>query len=299
MIVFWLVINAPMILRRRWRAAVEKAQIKEDDYDMLAQLGDDYDIGELPLHFVLEILRRKGPYDPVFNQNGERDYGHVFVRLACYWRNLTFLMSEGKFVFMAFYLIVSILGVAISEITYSLHLLDVINRSDVLRNVVKAVTHNVKQLLSTALLGIIMIYIYSIVGFFFSDDSYFNVDVGSYGGERQCQSMLQCYLTTLNWGLRNGGGIGESLLLPSYADDARGPYYFRVVFDLSFFIIINIVFLNIIFGIIIDTFAGKNIFEINTLMNFLELRDQKSMIDEDMKTICFICNLDRYTVINI
>ena len=262
MIVFWLVINAPMILRRRWRQAVEDAQVKDEDHeDILAVLGDDYDICELPLHLVLEVLRRKGPYDPVFNQNGKRDYGHVFVRLACYWRNLTFLMSEGKFVFMAFYLIVSVLGVAISEITYSLHLLDVINRSDVLRNVVKAVTHNVKQLLSTALLGIIMIYIYSIVGFFFSDDSYYNGDVGDYGGERQCQSMLQCYLTTLNWGLRNGGGIGDTIKMQSYNEENRGPYYFRLVFDLSFFIIINIVFLNIIFGIIIDTFAGKNLFE--------------------------------------
>lgn len=40
--------------------------------------------------------------------------------------------------------------------------------------------------------------------------------------------------------------------------------------------------INILFGIIIDTFA--------------QLRDNKKEIDEDMKNICFICNLDRYTV---
>lgn len=40
-------------------------------------------------------------------------------------------------------------------------------------------------------------------------------------------------------------------------------------------------FLNIIFGIIIDTFAA--------------LRDEKNRMQEDMKTKCFVCGLDRYT----
>lgn len=258
MIVFWIILHGPVILRRRWREYVQetKAKLKEDDVDILANLEDeDYDIRELPLPIVLEILARKGPYDPVFNPDGKRHYGHFFIKAACYWRNMTFLMSEGKFIFMAFYLVVSALGVY-TEITYCLHLLDVINRSDVLRNVVKAVTYNLKQLLATALLGVIMIYIYSILGFFFVDDAYYNGDING-TGERQCESMLQCYLTTLNWGLRNGGGIGDTLNVESYASDNKGRYYFRLIFDLSFFLIINIVFLNIIFGIIIDTFAGK------------------------------------------
>lgn len=49
-----------------------------------------------------------------------------------------------------------------------------------------------------------------------------------------------------------------------------------------FFVIITFTLLNIIFGIIIDTFA--------------ELRDAKKKIDEDINNKCFICSLDRYTV---
>lgn len=45
--------------------------------------------------------------------------------------------------------------------------------------------------------------------------------------------------------------------------------------------IIKMAFLNIIFGVIIDTFA--------------DLRDQKQSRDIDMKNICFICGLDRDT----
>ena len=56
-------------------------------------------------------------------------------------------------------------------------------------------------------------------------------------------------------GLRNGGGIGESLISMTFATKDR--YFFRFFFDILFFALINIIFLNIIFGIIIDTFAGK------------------------------------------
>jgi len=169
---------------------------------------------------------------------------------------MTFVLSEGKVTFMAFYLIVSVLGVALSEITYCFHLLDIANRFEVLRNVMKAVTHNVKQLLSTAFLGVIIIYMYTIVGFFFINDSYYNEEVGEHG-ERTCTSMWHCFLTTLNYGLRVEGGIGSVLTVQSYHTEHRGAYFFRLVFDVTFFITINVVFLNIIFGIIIDTFGGK------------------------------------------
>jgi len=53
------------------------------------------------------------------------------------------------------------------------------------------------------------------------------------------------------------------------------------VFDLSFFLVVITVLLNIIFRIIIDTFA--------------ELRDKKKKTDDDIKNVCFICNIERQT----
>lgn len=66
----------------------------------------------------------------------------------------------------------------------------------------------------------------------------------------------------------------------TFGSNNRGKFIFRVIFDVTFFAFINVIFINIIFGIIIDTFA--------------ELRDQKSEVAEDMKNICFVCGLDRY-----
>lgn len=49
----------------------------------------------------------------------------------------------------------------------------------------------------------------------------------------------------------------------------------RVVYDLLFFFIVIIIVLNLIFGVIIDTFA--------------DLRSEKQKKEEILKTTCFIC----------
>lgn len=41
------------------------------------------------------------------------------------------------------------------------------------------------------------------------------VDPGEERKERACDSLLMCIATTLNQGLRNGGGIGDILRAPS------------------------------------------------------------------------------------
>jgi len=55
--------------------------------------------------------------------------------------------------------------------------------------------------------------------------------------------------------LRLSGGISDNLLVQTYQSDNRSRYYARFLFDLIFFAFIRVVFLNLIFGIIVDTFA--------------------------------------------
>ena len=51
---------------------------------------------------------------------------------------------------------------------------------------------------------------------------------------------------------------------------------------MSFFLLVITILLNVIFGIIIDTFA--------------ELREKSGQQSEDMKNVCFICGLNRQTL---
>lgn len=122
--------------------------------------------------------------------------------------------------------------------------------------------------------------------------------VGDELKERACESLLMCIVTTLNHGLRNGGGIGDILRQPSSVVRGRGNFLFavanlfdskliyftlqenmfpaRVIYDLLFFFIVIIIVLNLIFGVIIDTFA--------------DLRSEKQQKETDLKNTCFICS---------
>ena len=91
-----------------------------------------------------------------------------------------------------------------------------------------------------------------------------------------CDSIWDWFVSTLHQGLRLGGGIGEGLGKVPIEED---KYTNRIIFDLLFFIIMIIILLNIVFGIIIDTFA--------------ELRDNRKQQSKQLNTIWFICGVDR------
>lgn len=98
------------------------------------------------------------------------------------------------------------------------------------------------------------------------------VDNEPEGKERSCDTLLMCIVTALNQGIRNGGGLGDVLRYPS----SKEPLYAaRVVYDLLYFFVVIIIVLNLIFGVIIDTFA--------------DLRSEKTTKEEILNNTCFIC----------
>jgi inositol 1,4,5-triphosphate receptor type 3 len=74
-----------------------------------------------------------------------------------------------------------------------------------------------------------------------------------------------------------GGGIGEHAVLESSDNGTR--FFLRFVFSLAYFILIKLIMLNIIFGIIVDTFA--------------QLREERAFIVADTNSRCFICGINR------
>lgn len=93
---------------------------------------------------------------------------------------------------------------------------------------------------------------------------------------KTCGDLLDCLTSTLYWGLTHGGGVGEAM---QSMDKPVATRYDRVVFDLAFFVLVLIVELNIIFGIIIDTFS--------------QLRTEQLERVRFENNRCVICYLDR------
>jgi len=162
------------------------------------------------------------------------------------------------------YFLLSIIAVYL-PVFYSFLLLDVIKQTPELVNVLKSVTQNFRQLVLTMWLGVILIYLFSIAAFVYYFE-YYNPENGV-----TCDTLWNCFFSTLNLGIRNDGDYMD---IPSFDE-----YWSRMVFDMMFFMIIIIINLNIIFGIIIDTFA--------------ELRDERTQVLEDIHNRCYICGSER------
>ncbi|XP_073324604.1 inositol 1,4,5-trisphosphate-gated calcium channel ITPR1 isoform X1 [Pagrus major] len=231
------------------------------------------------------------------------------------------MVLDFEFLYHLMYLIICSLGVFVHVFFYSLLLFDLVYREETLLNVIKSVTRNGRSIVLTAVLALILVYLFSIVGYiFFKDDFILEVDRipnttlkngGSLaseflsagvcqGGivencttvavqeevgddseedsdmERTCDSLLMCIVTVLSHGLRSGGGVGDVLRKPSKEEPLFAA---RVIYDLLFFFMVIIIVLNLIFGVIIDTFA--------------DLRSEKQKKEEVLKTTCFICGLER------
>ncbi|XP_039563997.1 inositol 1,4,5-trisphosphate receptor type 2 isoform X2 [Passer montanus] len=229
------------------------------------------------------------------------------------------VIMDMAFLYHVAYVLVCMLGLCVHEFFYSFLLFDLVYREETLLNVIKSVTRNGRSIILTAVLALILVYLFSIIGFLFlKDDFIMEVDrlkirtsaagIGEVptttltsmmgacakencstsipalnsgeeeedGIERTCDTLLMCIVTVLNQGLRNGGGVGDVLRKPSKDEPLFAA---RVVYDLLFYFIVIIIVLNLIFGVIIDTFA--------------DLRSEKQKKEEILKTTCFICGLER------
>ncbi|CAB1313637.1 unnamed protein product, partial [Coregonus sp. 'balchen'] len=132
------------------------------------------------------------------------------------------VVMDMPFLYHVGYVIVCMLGLFVHEFFYSFLLFDLLNREETLLNVIKSVTRNGRSIVLTAVLALILVYLFSIVGFLFLKDD-FRMDVQRLsvmageddGTERVCDTLLMCIVTVLNQGLRNGGGVGDVLRKPS------------------------------------------------------------------------------------
>ncbi|XP_053354048.1 inositol 1,4,5-trisphosphate receptor type 1 isoform X2 [Clarias gariepinus] len=259
----------------------------------------------LGLHHMLSLLG-------AFNVCNKIVFLLSFVgNRGTFTRGYRAMVMDREFLFHLLYLLICTLGLCGHVFFYSLLLFDLVNREETLLNVIKSVTRNGRSIVLTAVLGLILVYLFSIVGYiFFKDDFILEVDrisnssleegvdqassflpegpcvlengtclsVGTEedDAERACDSLWMCMITVLSHGLRSGGGVGDVLRKPSKEEPLFAA---RVVYDLLFFFLVIIIVLNLIFGVIIDTFA--------------DLRSEKQRKEEVLKTTCFICGLER------
>jgi len=249
--------NGPLAVQNSWtKMVIEQGRPSESE--------------ECPEENTPEMLLRWGPEPAgIYDDEAEALTKVIYYTISAYY-----LLADSAVLAHLLYIVFAVLGCIISPFFFSYHLFDVVYRSETLLNVLRAVTIPGEQLLMTAALALIILYIYSVLGFLLVRDSFMNED---FPDERRCDTLANCFTTTIREGLINGGGMADTFAPKPVSE--KGPYIGRFFFDLSFFIVVIIILLNVIFGIIIDTFASMR-----------EADDERNF---DMHNTCFICSIDK------
>ncbi|KAG1695628.1 hypothetical protein DVH05_019367 [Phytophthora capsici] len=212
--------------------------------------------------------------------NGNR----IRARLKIVGISLYFLVRSPRVLYSLWQIIVSVLGSYVNKLYFAFLLLDVVDRYKELNNVLRSISRPAKALGVTTLLYLIVVYVFAVVGFFFFREDYTPEDELSPAqiegrAPYTCQRLFQCFLVSLDQGLKSDGGLGSYLRqLPL---GASAHTYGRLAFDVSYNIFLVVLLLNLVFGVIIDTFAS------------LRTDDQEKILD--MQGRCFICSIDAYT----
>lgn len=165
---------------------------------------------------------------------------------------------------------------------FTFMLLDVVNISPTIQSLVKSITKPAPQLGIVAYLFVIFVIIFASFGlkyfepYFVYDEEYDDdsddiTGLNPYG----CHSVVACAWLIMYKGLPEGR-MDQVLDFITNRDE---QYLARVIFDLSFFIIVGVFLFNIITGLIVDTFGS--------------LREEAAARADQLGNECYVCGFTR------
>ena len=193
--------------------------------------------------------------------------------------NYETIMGKGELDPLFYFILFILLGSLFDQLRFlfSFSLLSILSLNQSLKNIALSFFTKGKFLMWTSLFTLVLLYEYSGWGFFFQRDRFYET-AGRDKPDEMCKSLLYCFLTMINNGMRWHCGVGKITRSESYILHFW-PFVHRFCFDLLFFWLIEVVMLKILYGIILDSFS--------------ELRQTHNLIEKDMTNNCFICNLDK------
>jgi hypothetical protein len=177
----------------------------------------------------------------------------IFYKMRRYAKIAYRIFFHTKFLQIAGLLLACVLGLTKSKLFFSFVLLDIIDISPVLLNVIRSVTINFAALSTTWVFITIVVFIYSSIAYF--NRALKNNMVPHDQPELDvCSNFAMCFWNMMIFGIKSGGGIGDIMSVPDHRISEE-DYAARTFFDMIFFMSIILICMNIILGIIIDSFA--------------------------------------------
>ena len=225
------------------------------------------------LYYEIEKSKYKEEhYDKNISDDNQLSF---FDKLTIRWRAI---MGKGELTPFLFYIIFTVLGtIEHLRFFYCFSLLSVVSLNQTLNNIAQSLILKGNSLAWTVLFTIVLLYEFAGWAFYYQRDRFYET-AGRDKPDHMCQSLLYCFLTMINNGMRWHCGVGKITRSESYILHFW-PFIHRFTFDLLFFWLIEAVMLKIVYGIILDSFG--------------ELRQAHYLIEQDMANNCFICNIEK------
>ena len=188
------------------------------------------------------------------------------------------IFGKGELTPFLIYLIFTVLGIIEGlRFFYCFSLLSVVSLNQTLSNIAKSLIVKGNSLAWTVVFTFVLLYEFAGWAFYFQRDRFYET-AGRDKPDQMCRSLLYCFLTMINNGMRWHCGVGKITRSESYILHFW-PFVHRFAFDLLFFWLIEAIMLKIVYGMILDSFG--------------ELRQEHYLIEKDMANNCFICNVEK------
>jgi len=179
------------------------------------------------------------------------------------------LLLNSSLVYFVLFFIASVLGIKWTQL-YAFHMINICLQSSSIRGVLQSVTTNGANIIATLLGTIVIAYLYAMIGFVAFRDTF-----GGSGLKTDCDTLYHCLLSMISFSIMAGGGVDDVSNSRTVDDEYFWPNY---LYTISFFILIIIIALNVILGIILDTFG--------------QLREERNNTLKDTISKCFICQIE-------
>jgi hypothetical protein len=197
----------------------------------------------------------------------------IFDSTAIHAAALRSTATDGQIIFNGILLGSSLLGLIWTPFFFAIPLVDLM-RTPTVKTLLGSVQHNADKLGQGALVGALLVYAHSILGYAFFRHQH---------QEGKCNNLFECSMNYLIGGMKGDSidGVLQDLDIPGAL--WRDPdMWARIALDMSFYTIIPLVLLSIISGIIIDGFG--------------ELRDEMNEAKEYREATSVVCGVSRLTM---
>eukprot|EP00615_Pteridomonas_danica_P011690 CAMPEP_0114330802 /NCGR_PEP_ID=MMETSP0101-20121206/1993_1 /TAXON_ID=38822 ORGANISM="Pteridomonas danica, Strain PT" /NCGR_SAMPLE_ID=MMETSP0101 /ASSEMBLY_ACC=CAM_ASM_000211 /LENGTH=1284 /DNA_ID=CAMNT_0001460933 /DNA_START=3986 /DNA_END=7840 /DNA_ORIENTATION=+ len=159
---------------------------------------------------------------------------------------------------------------------FTLMLLDIVNNSQVLKDIIRSITRPLPQLAVVFYTFVLTVIIYAQFGVNYFEE-WFQYDSLADDGEKHgCHSVVACFWLIFYGGVPIGG---MTEVMDNISNKEGNSYLARVAFDLSFFVWVGILLFNVITGLIVDTFST--------------LREEAGKREDVLINSCFVCGFTR------